>query len=255
MKKCPLCLEQKSNFTKDHLPFKALYKGLDVKDNPAIIKICRDCNQTKSIWDQEILALYGHIFNIENAEKAQSSLRNKNQLNSALEIVIVSSRAGMKKEGQTPGMNFNGIPMNTISKWMWYCSRVIYYFFERTPFEGNRYFAIPQLTDHNIVAENFKLSENNFHRINRGCAITLFRKNEFDAPMILVHLEKDNRLYYFAAFLYENEEQWIYSRQNIPKLENKKPMRVKETRDITDLEIKNKGGFAYKGIKKIKKDK
>jgi len=55
MKKCPLCLVQKSNFTKEHLPFKALYKGLDVKDNPAIIKICSDCNQTKSIWDQEIL--------------------------------------------------------------------------------------------------------------------------------------------------------------------------------------------------------
>lgn len=68
MKKCPSCLEQKGNFTKEHLPFKALYKGLDVKDNPAIIKICRDCNQTKSIWDQEILALYGHIFNIETLQ-------------------------------------------------------------------------------------------------------------------------------------------------------------------------------------------
>ncbi len=56
MKKCPLCLKQKSKFTKEHLPFKALYKGLGVKDNPAIIKICRYCNQTKSIWDQEILA-------------------------------------------------------------------------------------------------------------------------------------------------------------------------------------------------------
>ena len=31
-------------------------------------------------------------------------------------------------------------------------------------------------------------------------------------------------------------------------------MRTKEARDIIDLEIKSKGGFAYKGIKKIKKD-
>ena len=138
---------------------------------------------------------------------------------------------------------------------MWHCSRGIYYFFERKPFEGNRYFAIPELIDHNTVAENYKFPENTFHRINRNCSISLLRKNEFDAPMILVHLEKDNRLFSFGAFLYENEEQWNYSRQNIPKLKHKKPMRVKEARDITDLEIKDEGGFTYKGIKKIKTDK
>lgn len=254
MKKCPICLEQKSNFTKEHLPFKALYKNLGVKDTPAIIKICLECNQTKSIWDQEILAFYGHVFNIENAEKAQSSLRNKKELNSSLELAIVASRAGMKKEGQLPGMNFNGIPMNTISQWMWLCSRGIYTFFEGKPFEGNRFFAMPQLTDHNIIAEDYQFPENNFHRINKFCSINLFRKNEFNAPMVLVYLEKDNRLYSFGAFLYENEEQWNYSRQNIPRLKDKKPMRIKEARDITDLEI-TKDGFKYEGIKYLKKDK
>lgn len=252
MKKCPICLKEKKKFTKEHLPFKALYKDLSQNDNAAIIKICSDCNQTKSIWDQEILAIYGHIFNIEKAEKAQKSLWNKNEISSSLKFPLVASRAAMKKEGQLPGTSFNGIPMNTISQWMFYCSLGIYYFFEQKPFEGKKFYAIPQLTDNNVLAENFTYPKHNFHRINPYCAISLFRKNEKEAPLTLVYLQKDNRIYTFSAFMFENEEQ-------IPEMKNtnekpiiNKPIRKVEPRDITNIEVKENKGFAYKGIKKVK---
>lgn len=135
---CPLCLEKAAKVTREHLPFRALYKGLSSEKNDAaaIVKICENYNQEKSVWDQEFLALYGDRLDIGRAQKAQISLKNFETLPNAFSLALVASRL-TSTTGEAI-MYYNGVPCDIISQWMWRCGRGIYRYFEEKPFRGNR---------------------------------------------------------------------------------------------------------------------
>jgi hypothetical protein len=253
---CPLCLEKPTKVTREHLPFKALYKGLSSKahDAAAIVKICENCNQEKSIWDQEFLALYGDRLDLDRAHKSQISLKNLNQIPNALSLALVASRAA-SVTGKAI-MDYNGIPCDIISQWMWRCGRGIYQYFEKKPFLGNRVLINPNLIDHNIHADQFSFGDEPLvHQINSGCWIWMMRRSD-EPPMIFVSMvdTKSNRMFSVHGIFFENEEQFNASKSTQPVPINLKPMRVARPREVFDVPTTENGGFSYKGVKKLRKD-
>jgi len=211
MKICPICLkEPKSVMTREHLPAKSLYKVSSEKQTPAIIKICYSCNQKKSIYDQEILALYGHLIDFPSAEKAKKSLRKINQINNANDLSLYLSREATKtgkallKDEQTRG--------DIVSLWLNLCSRGIYYFFERNIFNGITE-PIPQV-ENKIYKKNFlQTIDSNCkkHVINDICQIALL-KMEGEPDMITIALAEkndENSLAIFRCAMFESEKHKI----------------------------------------------
>lgn len=250
---CPICLQSGGKRTREHLPLKALYTQTRDKDqaHPAIIRICQRCNNEKSIWDQEVLAQYGHVMGDERARKAQQAIRNRSTLDNALEIAVVTSRIATQS-GQLGDIRYRGIPCDTVSQWMSYCAPGIYTFFEKKPFRGSGMRPIPQLHDHNIPANRFEMPDENCHRINSSCSIALFRRDDTQPKMAMILLRSpENRLFSFSTFLFEDDNQRQEFERHRPILEDPRPLRMMTPRDM--FCISRKGGkLSYTGVKKVK---
>tara|TARA_B110000902_G_scaffold254302_1_gene318118 strand:- start:119 stop:886 length:768 start_codon:yes stop_codon:yes gene_type:complete len=255
MKQCPICLESGKKSNTEHLPFKALYKKLDsqAQDNAATIVICKDCNDEKSVWDQEFLASYGHLLDLGRSEKAQRSLKNINEISNAMDFAMVASRASLQS-GKAVA-HVGGIPTDLISQWFHRCARGIYYFFENKPFVGSHISVIPKAIDNNIQASDFKYDStvDNVHWINKACHLSLFRRSSNEPPVVSVRLvnPSNNRMFSIGAFMFENQEQ-INHFKNSEKVHSTKPMRTASARDIANIETKV-NGYSYHGINKVKK--
>lgn len=253
---CPLCLEKPNKVTREHLPFKALYKGLssNVNDAAAIVKICESCNQEKSIWDQEFLALYGDRLDIDRAHKSQISLKRIEGVPDSISSALVASRCA-SSTGKAI-MSYNGVPCDIISQWMWRCGRGIYQYFEKKPFLGTRVMINPNLIDHNIHADKFSFGDESLvHQINNACSIWMMRRSD-GPPLINVSLvnTKTNRMFSIHGFFFESEEQFSAFKTTNPVQNNMKPFRLAEPQKIFDIPTKENGGFSYKGVKKVRKD-
>lgn len=252
---CPLCLEKPTKVTREHLPFKALYKGLSSEndDAAAIVKICYRCNQEKSIWDQEFLAMYGDRLDIDRAQKSQMSLKNFEDIPDALSMALVASRSA-SITGEAI-IDDNGVPCDVISQWMWRCGRGIYQYFEKKPFRGNRVAINPNLIDHNIHADQFSFdNEALVHKISDSCWIWMMRRSN-EAPMISVSVvdKKTNRMFSVHGFFFENETQFNATKSTQPTQIDQRPMRVAKPRSIHDVPQTENGCFTYKGVKKLHK--
>ena len=250
---CPICLEVGGRVTREHLPLKALYKrsGDRAQDNPAIIRVCQRCNSQKSIWDQEILAQYGHIMDIDRAKKAQQSIQNPSALGNSLQAALSVSRMATQ-DSSLRDIRYRGIPADTISQWMSYCAPAIYMFFERTLFRGIGILPIPRVVDHNINADRFKFSFRNHHRINAYCRIELTQRAEEHPKAGVVYLRSPkSRLFSFWTLLFEDEKQWKAYQQYEPETGDPKRLRTATPRDIFEIS-KNDGGYSYGGVKKLK---
>ncbi len=250
---CPICLQSGGTRTREHLPLRALYTQTGDQDqaDPAIIKICQRSNNQKSIWDQEVLAQYGHVMGEERARKAQQSIRNRSTLPNALEIAVAVSRIATQT-GQIRDIRYGGIPCDTVSQWMSYCAPGIYAFFEKKPFRGLGMRPIPQLFDHNISANRFKMPDENCHRINSSCSIALFRPDDTQPKMAMVFLRSpENRLFSFSTLLFEDDDQRQEFERDRPIIEDPRPMRVMTPRDIFCISRKD-GELSYRGVKKVK---
>ena len=250
---CPICLQSGGTRTREHLPLKALYTQTSDQDqaDPAIIRICQRCNNQKSIWDQEVLAQYGHIMGEERARKAQQAIRNRSTLGNALEVAVVASRVATQS-GQIGEIRYRGIPCDTVSQWMSYCAPGIYAFFEKKPFRGLGIRPIPQLVDYNISANRFEMPGENCHRINSTCSIALFRPDDTQPKMAMAFLRSpENRLFSFSTFLFEDNDQRQEFERHRPFFEDPRPIRMMTPRDI--FCISRKGGeLSYRGVKKVK---
>ena len=256
--RCPICLQKTKKPTKEHLPFKALYKNLSQKqDNAAIIKICKECNSEKSIWDQEFLAVYGHLLDIKRAQLSQKALKKVESVNDALHFCLVASRCN-HMHGEPLVKRYN-LECNLITQWFWMCGRGIYFFFEKKPFEGNRVFIRPEVIDHNTEADKFSFKLNSdsrhgckYYKINEFCYIWIMRK-ENQSPMVAMSMinKSTNRIFSVSGHFVEDESQLIADRDYASNLNiNKKPIRIAQPREIFDVPV-HPDGFSYKGIKRL----
>ncbi len=238
--------------TREHLPFKALYKGIELsaQDSAAIIKICTNCNQEKSIWDQEFLAAYGHLLELDRAEKAQLSLKKIEQVSSGDLLVKVAARTATSV-GES-FMTAGGIPVDIVSQWFYRCGRGIYYYFEQKPFNGTAVSICPNIIDHNIKASNFTLFASNStlegkqHWINDSCFIALLRRSS-ETPMIMVSMinKRTDKIFSVIGFFEEELSQREADKNNhTSHPDDVKPMRVAQPREIFDV---------HGGVKKLKK--
>lgn len=243
--------------TKEHLPFKALYKGIDQAQNrAAVIKICFECNQKKSIWDQEFLSVYGHLLDIQRAQKAQNSLKTINDVSDAMTFALVASRI-TTKTGDTLA-KFNGVPTNLISQWFNLCGRGIYYYFKRKAFRGVGLSIIPEVIDHNMKASTYKadsgrdgFTEDICH-ISECCSISISQQ-EGQSPFVKTSIinKKNDRMFSIAGFFIEEESQLTNMRSSRPNGQSLlKPIRFAQPRDIHDVNFKESGGYDYRGVKK-----
>jgi len=245
--------------TKEHLPFKALYKGVDKNQNrAAIIKICLDCNRSKSLWDQEFLAVYGHLLDISRAEKAQDSLKKINEVNNTTTFAIIASRTATITGDSIAKVS--GIPTDLISQWFSLCGRGIYYYFKRKPFEGVGISIIPKVIDHNISAKNYKNTQErqgfteNIYEISKSCNISLSQQ-EGQPPLVKTTMvnQQTNRMFSIVGFFIEEESQLIKTKQNNPvNLDFEKPLRFAEPRKIHKVSFKENGGYSYEESTKSK---
>ena len=250
---CPICLEAGGKKTREHLPFKALYKrsGTKSQDNPAIVSVCQKCNNQKSIWDHEILAQYGHIMDIDRAKKAQQSIQNPSELSNTLQIAVAVSRVATHDETMRD-IRYRGIPADTISQWMSYCAPGIYMFFEDIPFRGIGFSPIPSVIDLNIEADRFEFPSESHHHINASCTIGLLqRTDDFPKAAIVYIRSPENRLFSFCTFLFEDEKQRKAPKQYKPNVAEARPLRVATSRDIFEIE-RTGDGYSYRGVKKLK---
>ncbi len=256
--RCPICLKKVKKPTKEHLPFKALYKNLsEIQDNAAVIKICKECNHEKSLWDQEFLAVYGHILDISRAKLSQRSLKQVSSVNDAFHICLLASR-GAHTHGDAIVKHYN-LPCDLITQWFWMCGRGIYYFFEKKPFEGNRVFIYPSLIDHNTNASEFSFDsksssghECKYHKINESCYVWIMRNGK-QSPMIAMSMvnQKTNRIFSIQGFFSEDDSQIEYDKKHINTLNiDPRPIRTAKARDIFDVP-KKEDGWTYKGVKKV----
>lgn len=250
---CPICLKVGGRKTREHLPLKALYKrsGNKAQDNPAIIMICQRCNNQKSIWDQEILAQYGHIIGIGRAKKAQQAIQNPSALSKSLQVAVAVSRIATR-DRKLSDIKYRGIPADTISQWMSYCAPGIYMFFERTPFRGIGILPIPRVMDHNISVDQFEFASERHHRINASCSIELLQRAEEHPKAAIVYLRsRQNRLFSFWTILFEDEKQRQEYEQYQPNSLDSRPLRIARARNIFEI-TKNSDDYSYEGVKRVK---
>lgn len=256
--RCPICLRKTKKPTKEHLPFKALYKGLSNKqDKAAVIKICQECNQEKAIWDQEFLAVYGHHLDISRAKLSQRSLKEIASINDALDMCLVISRVS-QAQGKPVIKRYN-LACDLITQWFWMCGRGIYYFFERKPFEGNRVYINPNLIDYNTKASGFSFdsasnsgNKCSFHKVNESCYVWMVRNCE-KSPMVAMSIinQKTDRMFTVQGSFIENDSQVEYNKEYASTLNvDSRPMRTAASRDIFDVPKTSQGG-SYKGVKKV----
>ena len=124
--------------------------------------------------------------------------------------------------------------------------------FRKKPFRGLGMRPLPQLFDHNIPANRFEMPDENCHRINSSCLIALFRRDERLPKMAMVYLRSpDNRLFSFATWLFEDDDQRQEFERYRPIIEDPRPLRIMTPRDIFYISRKD-GGLSYSGVKKVK---
>jgi hypothetical protein len=135
---CPYCglLKPKKSFTREHLPAKALYSfgKHQIRNRPAIIYVCNDCNGKKSSWDKEILALYGDVIRYPTYEQSINSLKNPKSVENLDEMLLISSRFSTQT-GIQVGYARN-IRIDVVSQWMSYVAKGIYFLFMGKTFTG-----------------------------------------------------------------------------------------------------------------------
>lgn len=247
--RCPICLKKAQKSTKEHLPFKALYRGLsETQDKAAVIKICKECNHEKSIWDQEFLAVYGHILDVSRAKSSQRALKKISSINDELNFCLVASRAAHTR-GDALVKRYN-LPCDLITQWFWMCGRGIYFFFERKPFEGDRVLINPKVIDHNTNASEFSFDnksssghECKYHKINESCYVWIVRNGK-QSPMIAMSMlnQKTNRMFSIQGFFIENDSQIEYDKKHVNTLNiHSRPLRTGKARHIFEVPKKSDG--------------
>ena len=255
---CPICLNKTKKPTREHLPFKALYRNLtDEQDVAAVIRICHDCNHEKSIWDQEFLAVYGHLLDMSRAQNSQRSLKNFESLDNGLSVCLIASRAAHSR-GESVVKRYN-LPCDLLTQWFWMCGRGVYFFFERKPFEGNRVFIIPNLLSHNARESDLFFKDNpgssnftKFHKINNSCWIWMVRKGN-QSPLVAMSMVDTvtGRMFSVIGNFIENDVQMKCDEDYAKTLKPGFEFISKEKpRDIFNVPL-TQGGWSYNGVKKL----
>jgi hypothetical protein len=252
---CPYCCSEKtsSEFTREHLPAKTLYKrkGQNENANAAVINVCKACNNQKSVWDHEILALYGHPTDLEAEIKAQKTLKNPQEISNLDILALVMARHGTQT-GNSLGA-VGGIRLDIVSQWMSYVARGIYFFFEEDVFTGI-VDPIPDVLPCNI--NSFDGVGYKIHKITELCTIALISKGQDKSILATVMLKtKDGEGWNnFLCFMHKTEGQvreFYTAKPEIPSqfaLEPTKPRTIYEISKSGDVE-------SYLGVKRaIKRD-
>ncbi|ALF52072.1 hypothetical protein ACX27_03125 [Nostoc piscinale CENA21] len=251
-KLCPYCCQEKPyiEFNKEHLPAKSLYKrrGKNENADAAIIDVCKTCNNQKSIWDNEILALYGHPTNLEAAIKAQQTLKNPKAISDIDLLTLVMARYGTQT-GNSLG-KAGGIRLDILSQWMSYVARGIYYFFEREVFRGivdPRPNVLPYKIN-SLDGEGCRI-----HTITELCSIALISKGQNVSLLASVILRMQDGVGWntFSCFMHKTEEQARAFYATTPDASSKLTQKLTRPRSIYEIS-KSGDTISYHGIKRVK---
>lgn len=251
---CPICGSCEGKKNTEHLPFKALYQydriGDEGQDQAATIRICEKCNTYKSIYDQEILALYGGLICATSALKAASSLRKVSECKTLDDVALLASRVSTCNQ-TVPIMYAGGIPATIECQWLSMVAKGVYYFFKREPFTG-MVNPMPKLLNMNVSRNDFKMESSisiiHLHKINSVCSIVLDeRKSQSHAASVFLYPPNNNSILAFTCFMHRNMEDGNSFYGSKPKVfEDVRPLRFVNPRQIYDF-INTDHGITYNG--------
>jgi len=269
LKTCPYCLCEKlsTEFNKEHVIPKALYKvkGKDECARPAIIDVCKICNSKKSVFDNEILALYGHPSDFKKAQKAQQSLKDLSEkistkdneivINDTIsfdDLLLVSAR--MQTHGGKGFLEIGGNLVDIASRWTMYASVGIYNFLRRDVFEGFLEPTPPRLMRVALTLDEYT----KIHRITENCTISLTNINSEERFLATLQFKtpdgKPGTL--FSCYMYKTREQLEKSLAERLNIENPGNLLeqlgdIAEPRQIYAIR-RTVEGDSYQGIKRLK---
>ncbi len=242
-KKCPLCFKEKNEkFTREHLPFKALYKNGGA-NNPIIIKICNSCNQYKSKLDQEILARFGKRIGLdEEAEKAIKSLKkSKVHIDKQRKILTIKEPTSLDElalfgarystdtgESIMNIANDKGeggkVNIDILGLWLMEVIKGLYFFYSGNINENLRIDNNSSINKSYNINIDFELSKPDlYHKINQYCSIIFLRKNLYLPILILIQISHRDETKHFQIkkTIYENIEEKENDKKDIKLIEEK----------------------------------